>query len=413
MVILAWLFWMSLDRGRTESIVASSSNDMSTALRKWSTTGMPPDHIAARFDSAPNPADRDWLRALQGAGSRVTWSGDVPVSAMAVTALASPKGGYVAVAAAPSGQSVRLYDDIGTLDTAIAGAGGARFLIPSASGVLRSTVGNATASASVPDTVHVRRLLVLGNAGWEAKFVTAALEEDGWKVDAEMSVAPGVNVSQGSLSQIDTSRYSAVVALDESAGRRSGEIARYVTSGGGLILAGNAARLDAFSSLRAGTPGRAEAGSVLAEEPGAITLASLSLVPVTSLREDAVALERRGGTIALAARRQGAGRVLQLGYEDTWRWRMGGGDASPGEHRDWWTHAVSSVAYVSRPSPRSVAQTDDAPRARLIEALGPSSTAKTAGLGTTAGSVPLWLLFGLLAVSLLGEWASRRFRGAR
>ena len=36
-----------------------------------------------------------------------------------------------------------------------------------------------------------------------------------------------------------------------------------------------------------------------------------------------------------------------------------------------------------------------------------------AGNAADRVSVSLWLLFGLLAVSLLGEWASRRLRGAR
>ncbi len=413
MMILVWLLWLSLDRGRPETMVSSRSSGLSTAVRQWSTSGTPPDRIAARLDSTPNPTERDWLRALRGAGSRVMWSGDIPVNAIGVSAVASPKGGYTVVVAAPAARSVRLYDDIGTLDTAIAQSGGARFAIPSASGVIRAAVGNATASVAVPDTVHVRRVLVIGSAGWESKFVVAALEEDGWKVDAEMDVAPGVNVTQGTLSPIDTSRYSAVVAIDESAARRAGEIVRYATSGGGVVLVGNAARLDAFAAIRAGTPGRVEAGSVLAEDPGAMTLASLPLVPIAALRADAIALDRRAGTIAAAARRQGAGRVLQQGYEDTWRWRMGGGDQSPDEHRQWWTTAVASVAYVQRPSSSSTALTDDAPVARLIEALGPASETPGASLGSAAGSVSLWLLFGILAASLLGEWASRRLRGAR
>ena len=413
LLILVWLLWLTLDRGRPQSVVSARSSGLSAALHQWSMRGTPPAHIVARLDSTPQPTAREWLRALRGAGSSVTWSGDIPVSAVGVSAVASPKGGYTVATAAPAARNVRLYDDIGTLDTTVAHSGGAQFTIPSASGAIRATVGNATASVPVPDTVHVRRVLVIGNAGWESKFVVAALEEDGWKVDAEMDVAPGVNVTQGTLSSIDTIRYSAVVALDESAARHASEIVRYATSGGGVILAGNSAHLDAFAGIRAGTPGKVESGSVLSEEPGAITLASLSLVPVVALRNDAVVLDRRHGTIAAAARRQGAGRVLQEGYEDTWRWRMGGGDSSPDEHRQWWTHAVASVAYVSRPATTSTALQDDAPAARLIESLGPASETAGASPGSAAGSVPLWLLFGLLAASLLGEWASRRLRGAR
>jgi hypothetical protein len=261
------------------------------------------------------------------------------------------------------------------------------------------------------DSIRLGRLLVLGNAGWESKFVMSALEEAGWKVDAEIRVAPAVDVTQGVVSSIDPSRYSAVVALDASAAARASEIGRYVSAGGGLILAGAAGSLDAFASLRAGPTGRAQVPSILDGESGSTTLESLSLLPIGSVRPDAVRLDTRLGVTTAAARRHGSGRVLQEGYLDTWRWRMGGGDNSPAAHREWWTRLVSSVAYAPalRSSPD---EADNAPNAKLIAALGPPSELSTS-LATAAGSISLWLLFAILSLSLLAEWASRRLRGSR
>lgn len=411
--ILAWMLWLSLDRVSPESVLSARSPNLALEVRDWSMRGIAPDRIIAQLDSTPSPVERDWLGALLGAGSKVTWNGDLPVAAVGVQPIASPRGGFTVLAATSAAQGIRIVDDVGTLDTASARNGGARFSIPSASGVIHAKVGGSTASAILPDSVHLRRVLVIGSAGWEAKFVVAALEEDGWKVDAEMRVAPGANVTQGSLSPMDTSRYSAVIALDGAAASRASEIVRYATSGGGVILAGTAATLDAFNAIRAGSPGRLEAGSALSSEPGATTLASLSLTPITSLRSDAIALDRRGGSIAAAARRQGAGRVLQQGYMDTWRWRMGGGDAAPDEHREWWTRAVASVAYAPSIVSANRTHADNAPVARLVATLGSASTPQLPSLASAAGSVSLWLLFGMLAASLLAEWASRRLRGAR
>lgn len=412
LTILAWMLWLSLDRGRPEAVVSARSANLASAVRGWSRAGIAADRIAVQLDSTPSPLEREWLRALRGAGSDVRWSGDLPAAAVSVQAVASPRGGWNVLTAAPGKTRVRIADDIGTLDTADARSGGARFAVPSASGVIHAKVGGTTARAPLGDSVQVKRVLVIGSAGWESKFVVAALEEDGWKVDSDMYVARGANVRQGSLSPIDTSRYSAVVALDGSAASRASEIARYAASGGGVILAGSAGSLDAFTQIRAGAPGRAQSAPALESEPGSTTLRSLSVIPIASLRGDAIVLERRDGIIAAAARRHDAGRVLQEGYLDTWRWRMSGGDASPAEHRAWWTRAVASVAYAPHFASASNVVIDDAPVARLVEALGPSSGRPGSALAA-AGSVSLWWLFALLSFCLLAEWASRRLRGSR
>ena len=413
LVTLAWMFWLSLERGQPERVVSAGSASLRAALRDWSTTGTPPDRIAITIDSTPSGLDRDWIRALNASGSAVTWKGPVPVTALTAQAIASPRGGWNVFAAAPSKSRVTIADDVGVLDTAVAAAGGARFTLPSASGTLEALVGGAMASMNLDDSLRIKRILVIGSAGWESKFVVAALEEDGWKVDADIRIAPGASVSQGSSASIDTARYSAVIALDGTAASRASDIARYASSGGGVVLAGATGSLDAFAALRAGSPGRAIDPSILGSEPGSVDRGSLALVPIASVRNDAVSLERRDGSTVAAARRHGAGRVLQEGYLETWRWRMSGDDLSPSAHRAWWTGVVASVAYAPQARASSDATTDNAPYARLVEALGPSSDATPPGLSSAAGFVSLWLLFAILSLSLLAEWASRRLRGSR
>jgi hypothetical protein len=131
------------------------------------------------------------------------------------------------------------------------------------------------------------------------------------------------------------------------------------------------------------------------------------------MKSDALPLERRGGSIAVAARRFGNGRVVQSGYLDTWRWRMSGGENSVGEHRKWWTSALAGVAYAPVVTTTVSAATDNAPVARLIESLGKPTSAAKAPLASTAASISLTWLFAILSLSLLAEWVSRRTRGVR
>jgi hypothetical protein len=146
---------------------------------------------------------------------------------------------------------------------------------------------------------------------------------------------------------------------------------------------------------------------------GSVTLATLNLVPITSLQSDAVALEKRAGAVAIAARRIGAGRALQVGYEDTWRWRMSGGNEAVRDHRLWWTGLVSSVAYAPRvPRTAVTIATDEAPMVGLVSAIGTSTP--EAAMSSLSGNRSDWMtwLFVLLALGLVGEVASRRLRGA-
>ena len=411
--IIAFMLWQSLDHGRTDSIVSGRSANLRTGLRDWTRSGIAPAKISVQLDSVPSPRDRDWLAALKASGSSVSWNGSLPAIGLDVQPIASPAGGYRMLVSAPAGSSVVIGDEIGPIDTLRAGNGGASVNVPSASGVITATTGGTTARATLPYTLRIRRVLVIGDADWESKFVVAALEEDGWKVDAQTHLAPGVSVTQGSITPIDTTRYSAVIALDHSANAYASDIVRFANMGGGVIIGAGAAGVESLSPLRAGSPGKVDAGSAAASEPGTITLQSLSVVPVSAMKGDAVALDRRGGNIAVAARRFGGGRVMQLGYLDTWRWRMSGGENSVGEHRKWWTNAVAGVAYAPALAPTVSETADNAPVARLIESLGKPASAANGPLASTGPSVSLWWLFAVLSLSLLAEWVSRRTRGVR
>jgi hypothetical protein len=411
LLLLAWMLWLSLDRERPDTVVSARSANLGAALRDWSVSGIAPDRIAVSLDRTPSPRERAWLSALARTGSSVSWSGDLAPVAVATQSVASPRGGILVRAAGANKSRLSIFDEVGAIDTVDASGGGAAFAVPTASGFVSARAGGSVARTGLPDSVRIRRVLVLGNAGWEAKFVVAALEEDGWSVDASMYVAPGVSVTQGDTAPIDTARYSLVIALDASSASRASEINRYVASGGGLILAGNSASLDAFAQLRPALPGRIDAPATLANENEPTTLRSLGAVPAASLRPGAVALERRGATTVLAARRHVAGRVLHQGYLETWRWRMSGGDESASDHRTWWTRAASSVAYAPVVRSAPSVESDDAPMASLVADLGPPSTLGGASLASTAAAVPIWWLFIALATCLLGEWASRRLRG--
>jgi hypothetical protein len=411
--VIAFMLWQSLDHGRAESVLGGKTSRLQGDLRDWTRSGIAPNRISVQLDSVPKPIERDWLAALRASGSNISWHGALPAVGFDVRPVAAPSGGYRMLVSAPAGSSVVIADQIGPIDTVRAGNGGASVSVPSASGEITATTAGTTARAILPDTLRIRRVLVIGDADWESKFVIAALEEDGWKVDAQTHLAPGVSVTQGSITPIDTTRYSAVIALDHSAGNYASEIIRFASTGGGVIIGAAAAGLESLSPLRAGSAGRVDVPSAISSEPGAVTLQSLSVVPVIAMKSDALVLERRGGNVAVAARRFGNGRVLQAGYLDTWRWRMSGGDNAVGEHRKWWTSAVAGVAYAPAMASTVSEVADNAPVARLIESLGKPASAATEPLASTAASISLWWLFAILSLSLLAEWISRRTRGVR
>jgi len=411
-VALAVMLWQSLhgESGSGGRTVSARGVGRGT-LSNWSSLPKAPGRIHVQLDSMPSNIERAWLGALAGAGSSVTWSGDLAPMMIDAQPVASPTGGTKVLLAAPRGSSVVMSYEVGVVDTLQPHDAGASVTLNSDADRLTARARKSVASTVTRDSVVLRRILVIGDAGWESKFTVAALEEEGWKVDASIRVAPGVDVAQGSVA-IDTSRYSAVVALDAGAAPYANRIVEFARSGGGVILGRGAASLGAMAPLRAGAAGRSTSDAREVPSGEEIGRATLPLVPITSLRSDATPLEKRGSAVAIAAERVGAGRVLQLGYEDTWRWRMSGGDGAVRDHRLWWTRLVSSVAYARRvPRTTSTMSADEAPMIGLVTSIGSAThPGAMSGLSGNRPDSMAWL-FVLLTLGLIGEIASRRLRG--
>src|SRR4051812_18465803 len=143
---------------------------------------------------APTSWITDWLAALKHTGTSVSWSGTPPAVLMSAEPIVDPRGGVRVDVAAPARARVRLLDDASAIDSTTVANLGATFRAPMAVGSLRAEVGGQTLTAASPDTASTRRVLVVGAAGWEGKFVVSALEERGWTVAARFTVAPGVDV---------------------------------------------------------------------------------------------------------------------------------------------------------------------------------------------------------------------------
>ena len=409
---LAALLWRAL-RPAPATGTEVSRGSFGVALERWTRTATADMHVV--FDAAPDRTTRDWLRALRRSGGSVRWSSPRPISGAAVVAEPAPEpnGATRVRLAAATGDAVSIADAAGLIDTLPRG-GGTELELATVAGDVRASGATFAAATAARDSVVLRPILVLGPAGWESKFTMAALEERGWRVASRVRVAPKVEVTQGPLGGIDTSRYSAVIMLDTTAGFLGAEVTRYARSGGGVVLAGSAARIPGLAGIAPGTVGRRLAGVA-----GGVTSASprtgLGGFPVGAPRSDAVALESRDSAVMVAARRVDAGRVIQSGYDETWRWRMAGGDEAAAAHREWWSRIVAAVAYAPL-VPRSVATNgalDEAPLASLIEALGPATSYDPRLASHNDGGLITRALFALVVASLLVEWASRRLRGAR
>lgn len=410
LALLVWCLVLALGAGSNDRTEAGNSATLRESLERWTTISRPARaHVA--LEHPPTGPEQDWLAALAGAGTAVEWSGpELLPTAIAIEPRADPVGGADVSVAAPPDAPVVLRDTLGALDSLRADAYGVRAYVARPREVLRAGVGPVVASAALHESLSLKRLLVLGAAGWETKFVTAALEERGWKVDTHVAVSPETSVRQGTVVAIDTARYSAVIAVDTTAAPYAERIARYVRSGGGLLLWSPAAAVRGLAPLAAG-----RAGNLIEDEGHAprddAPREDLALMPITSLVPDAVALERKGEEIALAARRVGAGRVIQTGYVNSWRWRMAGGEDAPERHRTWLAGLVSRVAYTGR-TQLQVPPTDPAPVAKLIDRLGPSVPALDAREVRRPEARLPWI-FAALCGMLLLEWLSRRTRGVR
>ena len=429
---LLWLIVRTFEPGPDAAPRETGADSLATALARWSGPESP-NRVHVHVNGDVSPVARDWLAALAATGTGITWEqgSAIPVAAVADAAV-DPAGGTAVHVASERGTQLVLMDAFGTLDSVRAGLGGARLIARSAPTAVGVRAGALTARSVVRDTLGLGRLLLLGRAGWEAKFVAAALEERGWKVDARLALSPRGDVvtptdrlrapdqpqpvadslrlaPRATRMLVDTTRYAAVIALDSSAFSGAERIVRYVRSGGGLIVAASVAAAPAFKALGVGSAGPAsevvEPFDTSASEPRR----DLALIPI-SLGADVVPLEQRDSLVAVAARRVDAGRVAVIGYMDTWRWRMGGGDNAAERHRDWWADLVGSVAYARRSTRPELARIDEAPFAHLYETLGSPSLRFPPARG--GGRVPDVVLFVTFAVALIAEWTSRRFRGA-
>ena len=361
-------------------------------------------------DSPMIPAQRDALAALARAGDLVTWGGAAIPPLAAVADRAREPGGAVRVSVTSSAD-IALADSLALLES-VQGAGAARGATVSVgepSGALTATSGAASAPVAPSPSVALHPVLVVGRAGWEAKFTIAALEEQGWKVGTRVVVAPGVAVTQGAAAEIDTAHFSAIVALDTTLGLVGPRIAPFVRAGGGLVMLADAANAPALRGIAAARVGARRSAANRAFD-AANPQGAMAVYPLESVRADAVRLSTRGSLVTSAARREGAGRVLQAGFDETWRWRMQGGADAVAAHRAWWSRMVGSVAAVPLPRADDASSAEGAPLARFVDALGPA-TAISPGAAPARG-LPAWLLPALF-VLLLVEWASRRMRGAK
>ncbi|MBK6845329.1 MAG: hypothetical protein IPG88_24055 [Gemmatimonadetes bacterium] len=408
---LLWRAWFPAPAGDVALRLAGTGG-LPQALARAVRT--PVASLDLAVDSLPGASDRAVARAVAAAGTTVRWTLAAPPSVSAAVAepLAEPSGRVRLVTIGRAEAALTVRDAAGAVDSARLSTTGVRAVDATMDGVVQVHGAGAVATTSRRDSLVLRPVLVLGRAGWEGKFVAAALEEAGWRVETRFSVAPLVDVRQGAADAIDTSRYSAVVVLDESAASRAAAIARYARSGGGVIVTSAAARLPALASVLPARAGEAivpTLGALSGERPRR----ALGGVALTSAARDAVTLERTGNRARIVAARVDAGRVLMMGYDDTWRWRMEGDDTGPSAHRAWWSSLVSSVAYAPPVQLTASPSVDEAPLAALVEAWGPPGDL-AADTAPPVSSVA-WdrLLFAAFLLALLAEWSSRRLRGAR
>jgi hypothetical protein len=346
--------------------------------------GAPPAaHLEVR--GAVDVAARDSLAALARAGRRVTWAGEL----RGVMAVAEPTREPVTawrVAIVGDGP-VALRDSLDALDSLE--ASGVLTTEPTR-GPVQVLDGDTRALAEVGAVSPPKAVFVYGRAGWEPRFAMSALEELDWTVDARLELGRNRAVRQGAAAP-SAARHGVVVVFDSAAARReAAALQRFVRAGGGVVLAGDAARSQALPA-----------------------------------RVDSLEIALGDSTVRVLARRVGRGRVLELREAETWRWRMQGAGAAVEEHRTFWSRLVGIAAPVvsdgaggageaPRVTERAALTSRElarasAPRAALVHALGPQSSSPRAAARTPATLA--WWLAPIILLALLCEWASRRRRG--
>ena len=397
----------------------------------------PPRGLTMELPAIPTGRARALLGAAKGADMTVQWIDRTQASGLALSAaaVAGPSGAVdVRVAGAVAGSVAAatplvLRDGGGTLDS-VPNTRRAGWRLASVSPPLRASVGPSVARVAVAPPLFARRVMLMALPGWESKFTAAALEEAGWLVDGRYRVSPRTSVTLGAPARLDTSRYAVVVLLD-SMSVDAAIITRFVQQGGGLVLGGDALRIPSLASI---SPVRATSGR------GAVAGALLTASPQRGLDAWELVVARGASVLqstpsdhghvepVLVARRVGAGRVVASAYRNSWRWRMEGTDDGAAEHRAWWSSVLALAAGVPAAPSDSLADAfpgDAAPYADLVARLGGPAPADRAGEPAAVLARPafaawmdrLWaapgLLFMIIALALLGEWASRRLRGNR
>ena len=404
MIALAARFWSGTRTPAGDGRADTAGLDSS--LVHWAAVS--PAQVIVDADTLPTRPQRDWLVALRRTGTEVRWtSRDSSGGALVVNAGPLPGSPARVIALTMPSRPVTLSDALGVIDSASAAGDGTVAWRASPIGIARANVGNAVATAAARDSFRVRPVLVVGQAGWEARFVVTALEESGWSVAVRFSVAPGALVRQNVPARLDTASVSAMVVLDSASTLDGADVARFVRQGGGVVASGAGTRNPALRSIlppvRDGSAG--EIGGLLGPSPHSGLSTRTFVASVGS-----VALERRGNAPVVLARRVGSGRVIAIGYEDTWRLRMvPASESAPEAHRDWWSSLVGGVALV-RPGLRNVGTIDEAPKASTVTSLGPPM-----GVSASEPTRTPWpwepMLGLLIGAGLLGEWLSRRLRG--
>lgn len=405
LLALAARLWSGSSAAAGTEVVSTGALD--SALVAWSASS--PARATVQATVVPDGRQRDWLVALRRTGLGVDWTtSGTSGSALVVEAGPLPNSPSRVTASGGPGRDLVLSDELGQIDSTRAGRDGIAVWRASPLGTASLTLGTSSARAAARDSLITKPLLILGQAGWESRFVTTALEEDGWSVTARLTVAPGAIVRQGTRTRIDTAYLSAVVVLDSTSELDAGEVARFVNDGGGVVASGAGTNHPALRTLLRARASGASAGAV-----GAL----LGPAPRTGLSTrtftasaGAVALERRGDSPVVVGRRVGSGRVIAVGYDDTWRLRMAPpNDNAPQAHRIWWSSLAAGVAH-SRLVPRDIGPVDEAPFAATVDALGPPGKAGERADRESSWPWNAWLA-ALATATLLAEWLSRRLRG--
>ncbi len=419
MALVLWILAAPVGRGTLRVAVSpngATDTPLLTLLRSAAET------VDVTLAGVPDARLRSTLRALRGSGHVVRLFASRPLPSLATAAEEEWRGTGGTRIQLVSGDSslVSLRDAAGLIDSLRVGPAGLQPRSGPVQGAL--AIDASTARASVAPLVAgapvTARVLVLGDATWESRFLVASLEEAGWPVEAGLTLAPRVTITQGTTLLPTHARHAVVVLLPGASAAAVSRLPDFVRDGGGLVIVGESARIPALGPLRAGSPGVSIAG-VLGAEASDTPRHGLDLVPIAVLAAGSVILEARDGVTAVAARRVGAGRVVQVGYANSWLWRMGGNDDAPIAHRRWWSSLLASVVSLSAPASRVVtaAESDTltaAPLAALASAVGLPEP-RDANVGSTRRDIRAvidlrWLLVAAL-VSLVASWVLRRWRG--